>query len=193
MRVLTKFFSVHDLADVLVGKSRALRLLHNLKDLPFHKLSKQLTESAGRLPGQTSHENHLAVSKPNQFCTWPRQKRPNSNLQAPKKHQAPSSKTELRVVCHGICFGGLGFEIWNFSGALALVLGVSLGAGRVQGDGECAQNIRSCFYTSPLTAAPCVLPGSCFCHRRVTPCPVSGVPWPFALPSGRGRTLGPSR
>src|SRR5436309_12209088 len=49
--------------------------------------------------------------------------------QAPKKHQAPSSKTDLRAVCPGICFWGLGLEIWNFSGAWGLVLGVSLGGG----------------------------------------------------------------
>src|SRR2546425_5519812 len=36
MRILTKFFPIHDLADVLVGKAGALRLLHNLKDFPFH-------------------------------------------------------------------------------------------------------------------------------------------------------------
>jgi hypothetical protein len=35
---------------------------------------------------------------------------PNSKLQAPKKHQAPSSKkTDLRAVCPGICYWGLVF------------------------------------------------------------------------------------
>jgi len=56
-------------------------------------------------------------------------KAPNSKLQAPKKHQTPSSKTDLRAVCPGICFWGLVFEIWNFSGAWGLVLGVSLNGG----------------------------------------------------------------
>src|SRR2546425_6773222 len=37
MGILTKFFPVHDLADVLIGKADALRLLHDLKDFPFHK------------------------------------------------------------------------------------------------------------------------------------------------------------
>src|SRR6266705_2777795 len=59
----------------------------------------------------------------------PRQKAPNSKLQAPRKHQAPSSKTDLRAVCPGICFWGLVFEIWNFFGAWGLVLGISLSAG----------------------------------------------------------------
>src|SRR6266446_577516 len=36
MGILTKFFSIHDPADVLVCKADPLRLLHNLKDLPFH-------------------------------------------------------------------------------------------------------------------------------------------------------------
>src|SRR5206468_11565800 len=58
-----------------------------------------------------------------------RQKAPNSKLQAPKKHQAPSSKTDLRAVCPGICFWGLGLEIWNFTGAWGLVLGDSLSSG----------------------------------------------------------------
>jgi len=38
----------------------------------------------------------------------------------------PSSKTDRRAVCPGICFSGLGLEIWNFSGAWGLLLGVSL-------------------------------------------------------------------
>src|SRR5438876_9698994 len=56
-------------------------------------------------------------------------KAPNSKLQAPKKHQAPSSKTDRRAVCPGICLRGLVFEIWNFSGAWGLGLGVSLSGG----------------------------------------------------------------
>jgi len=42
------------------------------------------------------------------------------------KHEAPSSKSDLRADGHGICFWGLVFESWNFSGAWGLVLGVSL-------------------------------------------------------------------
>src|SRR5712664_4704875 len=51
---------------------------------------------------------------------------PNSKLQAPKKHQAPSSKSDLRAVCPGICSWDLGLEIWSVSGAWGLGLGVSL-------------------------------------------------------------------
>src|SRR5882724_9365990 len=50
-------------------------------------------------------------------------KAPNSKIQAPKKQQAPSSKTCRRLPRH--LFWGLLFEIWNFSGAWGLVLGVS--------------------------------------------------------------------
>src|SRR5438046_3117273 len=32
------------------------------------------------------------------------QQTPNSNLQTPKKHEAPGSKTDLRAVGRGICF-----------------------------------------------------------------------------------------
>jgi len=53
----------------------------------------------------------------------------NSKLQAPKKQQAPSSKTDLHAVRPGICFWGLRLENWNFSGDWALVLGASLGGG----------------------------------------------------------------
>jgi hypothetical protein len=59
----------------------------------------------------------------------PRQQAPNSQFQAPKKHQAPSSKTDLRAGGSGICFWGLVFKIWNFSGAWGLVLGVSHSGG----------------------------------------------------------------
>jgi len=58
---------------------------------------------------------------------------PNSKLQTPKKHQAPSPKTDLRADSPGICFWGLGFELWNFSGAWGLVLGVSLSGGSKTG------------------------------------------------------------
>src|SRR2546426_12476058 len=59
----------------------------------------------------------------------PRQEAANSKLQAPKKLQAPSSKTNLRAVGLGICSSGLVFEIWNFSGGWGLVLGVSPSGG----------------------------------------------------------------
>jgi len=55
----------------------------------------------------------------------------SSKFQTPSSKEAPSSKlkTDLRAVCTGICFWGLVFEIWNFSGAWGLVLGVSLSGG----------------------------------------------------------------
>src|SRR5437879_1893087 len=37
-----------------------------------------------------------------------RVKAPNSKLQAPKKHEPPSSKTDLHAACPRICFVGLG-------------------------------------------------------------------------------------
>jgi hypothetical protein len=43
-------------------------------------------------------------------------KAPNSNFQAPEKHQASSTKLVSRV-------SGLDVNIWNFSGAWMLVLG----------------------------------------------------------------------
>ena len=49
-------------------------------------------------------------------CGWT-EPVPLRRVEAPKKHQAPSSKTDLRAVCPGICFWGLVFEIWSFSGA----------------------------------------------------------------------------
>src|SRR5439155_21721765 len=58
---------------------------------------------------------------------WRREQAPNPKLQAPKKHQAPSSKTDLRAVASASVFGLGCIEIWNFSGAWGLVLGVSLG------------------------------------------------------------------
>src|SRR5439155_18534668 len=70
---------------------------------------------------------------PDQFLRSkePRQQAPKSMFQAPKKHQAPNSKSDLRSVCPGVCFWGLVFEISNVSGAwgLVLVLGVSLSDG----------------------------------------------------------------
>src|SRR6185436_16804032 len=72
-------------------------------------------------------------------CARPmRQQAPNSKLQAPKKHQAPSSKTDPRAVGPGICSWGLGLEIWNFSGAWGLVLGVSFNGGE-KTDVSCAK------------------------------------------------------
>jgi len=47
-------------------------------------------------------------------------KAPNSKLQAPKKHQVPSSKTSQRAVCPGICFGGFG--VLRFGTSLELGL-----------------------------------------------------------------------
>jgi hypothetical protein len=44
-------------------------------------------------------------------------KAPNSKLQAPEKLQASSFKPELRA-------GVLEFEVWNFSGAWMLALGI---------------------------------------------------------------------
>ena len=54
------------------------------------------------------------------------QQTPDSNLQTPKKLQAPSSTSDLRAVGPGIWFSGLVFEIWDFPGAWDLVFGVSL-------------------------------------------------------------------
>jgi len=52
----------------------------------------------------------------------------SSKFQTPSSNEAPNSKlkTDLRVVCTGICFLGLVLEIWKFSRGWALVLGVSL-------------------------------------------------------------------
>jgi len=49
---------------------------------------------------------------------------PNTKLQAPKQHQAPSSKTDLRAFGLGTCTWGLVFEIWNFAGAWSLEFGI---------------------------------------------------------------------
>ena len=53
----------------------------------------------------------------------------SSNFQTPSSKAAASSKlkTQLRAVCPGICIGVWCFQIWNFSGARGLVLGVSPG------------------------------------------------------------------
>jgi hypothetical protein len=48
-----------------------------------------------------------------------------SKSQAPKKHQAPSSKTGLRQSPWYLLLG-LVFEIWNFSVAWGSEVGVSL-------------------------------------------------------------------
>src|SRR6266699_4542991 len=61
-----------------------------------------------------------------------RSQTPNTKLQTPEKLQAPSSKRWLRFGAWNLgflwCleFGFWCFEIWNFSGAWALVLGVSI-------------------------------------------------------------------
>src|SRR5436190_12585170 len=47
----------------------------------------------------------------------------------PSAKEAPSTKTDMRADCSGLSFWGLVFEIWTFSGALGLVLEVSLGGG----------------------------------------------------------------
>jgi hypothetical protein len=57
----------------------------------------------------------------------------SSKLQTPNSKEASSiklqdQKTDLRTVCPGFCFGSLEFDIWNFSGAWGLGLGVSLNA-----------------------------------------------------------------
>src|SRR5438132_13359499 len=53
----------------------------------------------------------------------PGNKLQNSKHQAPKKQQAPSSKTDPRGVCPCIRFWALVFEFWNFSGAWGLGVG----------------------------------------------------------------------
>jgi len=77
------------------------------------KCNQAQREGASRLLRSREHSKKLPIPK----------------LQAPKKHQAPSSKTNLRAVGLGICFSGLVFEIWNFSGGWGLVLGVSPSGG----------------------------------------------------------------
>jgi hypothetical protein len=72
----------------------------------------------------------------------------SSKLQTPKKRQAQSSKTDLRAVCPGIFSLGLWLEIWNFSGAWGLLLGVSLGRGSKT---EAAR--LSCFDQAPWPPA----------------------------------------
>jgi hypothetical protein len=59
----------------------------------------------------------------------PGQQAPNSKFQAPKKNQAPSSKTDRDRPWPPQLFSG--FEILNFSGAWGLLLGVSLSGAKI--------------------------------------------------------------
>src|SRR5713101_5279069 len=65
-------------------------------------------------------EKMKAQAKSSKFQT------PNSKLQRSTRHQTQKASCAPFA---GVCFGGSGLEIWNFSGAWALVLGVSLGGG----------------------------------------------------------------
>src|SRR5207245_1037188 len=56
-----------------------------------------------------------------------------SKLPIPNSKEAPSSKLKNRPAFGpDICFSGLVFGIWNFSGAWGLVLGVSLRGGSIR-------------------------------------------------------------
>src|SRR5437667_4731664 len=73
---------------------------------------------------------HPAVGRTSIFEEL-RDRATNSKFQPPSSREAPSSKLKNRPERPGICLWGLVFEIWNFSRAWGLVLGVSLLQNRV--------------------------------------------------------------
>src|SRR5437588_9013921 len=68
----------------------------------------------------------------------------NSKLQAPKKHQAPSSKTDLRAVCPASDFG-----VWGLRFGTSLELGVGVRCGL-----HLMQIMQSSFSPSPTLFIP---------------------------------------
>src|SRR5205807_3709797 len=116
---------------------------------------------------------------------------PTSKFQ--RSNKAPSSKTDLRALC-----SGLGFGVWGFRFGTSLELGVwclvfRLALGEYGPTASVPKMSEVVSTRVPLPRSLLLSLALTSAHRRLAPCPVFGVPWPFALLSGRGRTPRPSR